>query len=215
MAIEKLAIKQVPVDDTFDYHTLYSDSRGAVFKEDYKHLISEAISEHAIIIEKFVIAENVADELDEILDTKGLEGMLLRLLKNHHSERNHISAPLIYILKKLDPAFTCSIESGKLEIVSNLFEVEIRPRIDEINAEPRLFFTKEKTAITSTNDDIETLGDILAVKNVRVYAVGTDDYSNNVYAYKINRTDRYFKVADSFKDEVRGEMGKRIRRYFR
>jgi len=36
MDIEKLAIKKMPVDDNFDYHTLYSDSRGAMFKEDYK-----------------------------------------------------------------------------------------------------------------------------------------------------------------------------------
>lgn len=63
--IEKLAIKKDFVDDDFDYRALYSDRRGAVFKEDYKHLISEAIAVNAITVEKFVIAEDVGDELDK------------------------------------------------------------------------------------------------------------------------------------------------------
>lgn len=207
MDIEKLAIKKDFVDDDFDYRALYSDRREAIFKEDFKHLISEAIAVNAITVEKFVIAEDVGKELDQIMDTKGVEGILLKLFKNHHSESDSISSPIIYMLKKLDPDFTCSTESGKLEIVSDLFEVEIRPRIDGRNAEPRLFFTKEKIAITSTNDDIETLGDVLAVKDVKVYAVGTDDFCKNVIAYKINRTDEYFDVADGFKDGVRQRWG--------
>lgn len=195
MDIEKLAIKK---DNNFDYRTLYSDSRRAKFKEDYKDLINEAISMNAITIEKFVIAENVEDELNQIIDTKGHERNLLRHLKNHHRELDHTTAPLIYMLKELDPDFRFCTENEKLEIVFDLFEVEIRPRIGGQNAEPRLFFMKEKIGLTSTNDDIGNLGDILAVKNVVVYAVGTDDYYNNIYAYKINRTDRYFEVAENF-----------------
>jgi len=44
--------------------------------------------------------------------------------------------------------------------------------------------------------------------------VGTDDYYNNIYAYKINRTDCYFEVAETCKDEVRAKMGKQYKRYF-
>jgi len=52
---------------------------------------------------------------------------------------------------------------------------------------------------------------------VVVYAVDTDDNYKDVYAYKINRIDRYFEVAESFKDEVRvrAETGKQYTRYFR
>ncbi|WP_155645564.1 hypothetical protein [Peribacillus simplex] len=60
---------------------------------------------------------------------------------------------------------------------TDLVKVEIRPRIDGRNAEPRMFFRNEKIAITSTNDDVETSGDILAVKDVEVYIIGTDDRS--------------------------------------
>lgn len=215
MDIEKLAIRKVSIDDDCDYHALYSDSRGAIFKEDYKHLIREAISRNAITIEKFVIAENVGDELDQIIDTKGVEKILVNRLKNHHREPDYVSASIIYLLKKLDPDFTCSTKGEKLGIVSDQFEVEVRPRIDEADAEPRLFFAKEEIAITSTNDDIETLGDVLAVKDIKVYAVGTDDNCNNIYVYKINRTDDYFKVADGFKDEVRAKAGEQFFRYFR
>jgi len=98
--IEKLAIKKEPVDTNFDYSTLYNDSRGAMFKEDYKDFISESISVNAITVEKFVIAENVENELDQIIDAKGYEEKLLRRLKNHHHEPDHTTAPIIYILKK-------------------------------------------------------------------------------------------------------------------
>lgn len=215
MDIDKLAVQKVPVNDPFDYQVLYSDSRGAIFKDEYKQFIREAISTHAMTIEKFVIAENVGNELDQIIDTKGLERILLSRLKSNHRESDYISASLIYMLKKLDPDFTYNKVNEKLEIVSDLFEVELRPRIDGANAEPRIFFTKEKIAITSTNDDIETLGEVLAVKGVKVYAVGTDEHCNNIYAYKIKRTDRYLQVAEGFKDEVEAKAGEQIMWYLR
>lgn len=38
---------------------------------NYKDLINEAISANVITIEKFVIAENVENELDQLIDKKG------------------------------------------------------------------------------------------------------------------------------------------------
>jgi len=114
-----------------------------MFKENYKDLISEAISVNAITIEKFVIAENVENELDQLIDEKGHEKSLLRRLKNHHRESDRVTASIIYLLKQLDPAIRFSIKDGNFEMDSNLFEVKIRPRIDGKNAEPRLFFPKK------------------------------------------------------------------------
>ena len=41
-----------------------------------------------------------------------------------------------------------------------------------------------------------------------------DDYYNDVYAYKINRTESYFEVAGSFIEEVRAETKKQHKSYF-
>jgi hypothetical protein len=60
---------------------------------------------------------------------------------------------------------------------------------------------------------VENLGDILAVKGVKVYIIGTDDCSNVIYAYKISRDDRYFDVAEGYKDNVRSELFNSIRKY--
>lgn len=211
--IENLFIKKVTVDDDFNYKVLYNDSRGAVFKDEYKALIREAISKKVITVEKFIIAENIRDELYQISDTKGFGYTLIERLKNYHNESDYLISPFIYILKKLDPNFTLSVTEGKLKIVSNLVEVEIRSRIDGKNAEPRIFFPKEKIAITSINDNVENLGDILAVKGVEVYIIGTDDRSNVIYAYKVNRDDRYFDVAEGYKDNVRAELFNKLKKY--
>lgn len=67
----------------------------------------------------------------------------------------------------------------------------IRPRIDDKNAEPRLYFNKENTAIISTNESITNLVDILSIKDVTVYAIEFDYFNENIYAYKINSNERY------------------------
>jgi len=208
-------IEKLTVNDDFDYKVLFSDSRGAAFKEEYKFLISEAVSKKIITVEKYIVAENIQDELCTICETKGLESSLLRRLKNYHNESDYVIAPLIYILKKLDKDFTLSGSDGVLKIDSNMFEVEICPRIDGKNAEPRLFFPKEKVAMTATNDNVVNLVDILAVKGIQVYVIGTDHCSNVIYAYKISRDNSYFDVAESFKENIRFEQFNRVKKYWR
>jgi hypothetical protein len=95
-------------------------------------------------VEKFIITENIQDELYQISETKGSKYTLVECLKNYHQESDNLIAPLIYILKKLDPDFALSDKEGKLKIVSNLVEVDLCPRIDGKNAEPRIYFPKRK-----------------------------------------------------------------------
>lgn len=111
----------------------------------------------------------------------------------------------------MDPEFILNTNEETLKIVSKVVNVEVRPRIDDKNAIPRIFLPEENTAITSTNDNIENLGDILAIKDLKVYAIGTDNRSNNIYAYKINRNDRFFEVSEGFKDKLITELFDAIR----
>ncbi|MEH6858439.1 hypothetical protein V7037_28110 [Priestia megaterium] len=212
MNIEDLFIKKISTDENFDYKNLYNDSRGAVHKDEYKSLIRQAIEKRVITVDTFIVAENVQEELYTISEIKGFEYNLINCLKNYHNEADSRVAPLIYLLKKLDPSLTLNDTEGKLQIISDLFEAELCPRIDGKNAEPRIFFPKEKVAITSTNDDIENLGDILAVKDVKVYALGTDDRSNVIYAYKVSRDDSFFNVAEGYKENLRSNLFDNIRK---
>lgn len=205
--LENIVIKKNMMDnETFDYQNLYSDSRGGVYKSHYKALIKEAISASVITVEQYVIAEDIQDELNNVTEVKGLKRNLLYRLKNHHSEADFKMAPFIYILEKLDPNYTIENQRESLVISSEVLKVKMRPRIDQKNAEPRLFFPEAKVALTSENDNIDNLGDILAVKDIDVYVIGLDDYWNDIYAYKIIRDERYFKVAEGFKDRVWAEF---------
>ena len=67
---------------------------------------------------------------------------------------------------------------------------------------PWNFLPEENAAIASSNDDIESIGDILAVKGIRVYIIGTDNRWIIIYPYKINRDKRYFNVAEDYKDNL-------------
>lgn len=123
-------------------------------------------------------------------------------------------APFIYILEKLDPNYTIENQKGNLVISSEVIKVEIRPRIDQKNAEPRLYLPEAKVALTSENDNVDNLGDILSVLNTDVYVICMDDYWNEIYAYKVIRDGRYFKVAEGFMDRVRGELANEMNKYW-
>ncbi|MBB6447995.1 hypothetical protein [Bacillus benzoevorans] len=213
MILENSFIKRDAVDGNFDYKNLYNDNRGAVFKEEYKSLIREAISKEIITVVKFIVAENVRGELEQICEAKGLERILIERLKNYHNEPEYRIASLIYILKKIDHDFKLSTDDGILNVISDRVEIELRPRIDGKNAEPRIFLPNEKIAITSANDNVENLGDILAVRGIAVYVIDTDDWSNSIYAYKVNRDNKFFDVAEGYKHNLRLELGNRIRKF--
>lgn len=100
LSIENLFIKKVTDDEGFNYKVLYNDSRGAVYKDEYKSLIKEAIKKKIITVERFIVAENVQDELYQICETKGIQYTLVECLKDYHNESDHVIAPLIYLLKK-------------------------------------------------------------------------------------------------------------------
>ncbi|MDQ8733865.1 hypothetical protein [Paenibacillus sp. LHD-38] len=207
MNIEELFTAKLPLGKDFQYMDLYNDSRGAVFKEHYKSLIKQAIAKNVITVEKYLVAENAKDKLYEIVEeTDKLQYTLVQCLKDYHQENDFVIAPLIYLLRKLDSQHMVLVDSeGQLKIKSK-FDIEIRPRIDGRNATPRLYLPKEKIAISSTNDNVENLGQILAVKDVNVYIVDKEYLSNNIYAYKINRNERFFEVSNGYEDRVLTEI---------
>lgn len=215
LCIEKIAIERVTLDEDFSFEELYNDNRGGVFKNELKYLISEGISKGLITIEKFVIDDIIQEELLEIMGQKGHERNLLNRLKDYHNEPEELAPSIVYILKRLDPNFALTKHEDKLKIVSDLYEVEICPRIDGRNAEPRLFLTKEKVAIISTNEDITSLADILAAKDITVYAIDVDSWENVMYAYKISRDDRYFDSAADYMKNVQPEQVAKLNKHSR
>lgn len=114
MNLKDIVIKGMELDETFNFKRLYNDySRGAVFKEEYKSLIKEAICKKEILVKKYLIGENIQDELLELGEVKGHEYTLLDRLKNYHNESISVVTPFVYILKKLDSEFTIEIKDKK------------------------------------------------------------------------------------------------------
>ncbi|WP_428909795.1 hypothetical protein [Niallia sp. Krafla_26] len=81
MNVNDLFTKNGKALEHADYIHLFNDNRGARFKEEYKYLISEAINKRHMTVEKYNVAENVQETLDQICETKGLESRLMKRLK--------------------------------------------------------------------------------------------------------------------------------------
>ncbi|MFA1710243.1 hypothetical protein ACDX66_00835 [Peribacillus frigoritolerans] len=204
MNLEKLFETDEGIQKRFDYKNLYNDSRGSVFKDECKAILKEAVQKGIITVQKFIVAKDVQEELRDFLEKiDKSHKILVTRLKNYPMESDAIVTPFIYILKKMDPNYEAVItDKSKLEIKSN-YVTQISPRIDEKNATPRLFFPNEKVAISSINDKVENLVEILAVRDVSVYIVGWDEKIKNIVAYKVIRSEPFFKVAEN-KDNIFG-----------
>ena len=208
--IEEQFLSEILLSDDFNYKDLYNDgARGAIFKDQYKSLIKQAIEKKVIVVKKFIVAENVQEELYKIVEEKGsLKTTLVNYLKDYASESDFLIAPFILLLRKLDPKFTVVIdESESRLLIKSKYEIRIRQRIDGANATPRIYLPNEKVSFSSSNDSVENLGDILSVKDTDVYVIDSEERSNRIVAYKILRNNKFFEVANSgFRTKVVSEL---------
>jgi len=199
LKLEDLFFRKVELEEGFTYKSLYNDdTRGAVHKGEHKTILRSAISKGVIKVEKYIVAENVQEDLYKIVDeSKGSLITLIESLKEYHSESSFVIAPLIYLLKLIDPNYTIK-EDENIKIHSNVTDFLIRPRVDGANASPRLFMPSENIALTTTNDDVENLGDILITKDIEVYIIGIDSRSDQIWAYKIIKDERFSEGAKKY-----------------
>lgn len=213
MNIETLFLRKTELDGNFSYKDLYNDDLGAVHKESSRTLLYQGIAKNVISVEKFIVAEDVREELYQITeDTTGLKYTLIECLKEYHNESPFVIAPFIYLMKRIDANYSLSNRDGKFEVESKI-DIKVCPRVDGANATPRLFLPEYNTAFASMNDNIENLMDILTVKGLTVYVIGTHDRSKTIIAYKVSRTDEYFEVAHRYKQQEMDELFRKKRNF--
>lgn len=129
--IEEIFIKRVQLVEDFNYKSLYNDdTRGAVNKNVHKTLLSSTISEGLVTVEKFIVAEDIHEELYEIIDeSKSLEFSLIDNLKEYYDESAFVVAPLIYLLKQIDPNYSLDNENGTIRRILHYLQPMILLKI--------------------------------------------------------------------------------------
>ena len=194
--IKKVLKKELQLEENFDYRKLYNDSRGAVHKDEYKALLKWCIKEEVIKISKYLVQESVhPDILYDIADRKG-DGyyQLKEKLKNYHQENYYNVAPFIYLLEMTEPNYRLNnhrkeYEEPILEFPNN---IKVGHRFNGTNAFSKLYFEDSKTAINSSNDNVENLVDTLEIDGITVYVVDVEDIlrrEQKIVVYKLQKSE--------------------------
>ena len=203
MDIENLFVKELKIDENFDYKKLYNDSRGAVHKDDYKALLYWGIKEKIINIKKYLIAEKVHQDVFYNIAEKNSEGLyeLKERLKDYHQESYFNVAPFIFLLEKLEPKYRIKLDKTENEepIFDFSDDIAVGHRFDGTNAFSRLFLKKDKQAINSFNDNVENLMDTLEIDGISVYILDVEDKGkreSNVVVYQLVKDAQFNELKD-------------------
>lgn len=217
MDVEKVLKKELCLQEDFNYKTLYNDSRGGVHKDNYKALLNYSISEGIITVKKYLVMENVNQDIfDDIVD-KNSEGFyqLKEILKDYHQESYYKIAAFIYLLGLFEPDYRINQNRKKydepiLEFPNN---IHIGYRFDGTNAFTRLYLKDTKVAINSTNDGIDNLMDTLEIDGIGVYILDVEDKSHqnqNIVLYKLTKNEKFngykYNAEHKFLDELLGHQ---------
>lgn len=215
MGIEKILKNELKIEDNFDYHKLYNDSRGAVHKDDYKSLIRWCIKEKIIDVKKYLVEEKIhPDKFYDIADKKG-EGYyrLKEALKDYHQESYYDVAPFIYLLELIEPNYRINnnrkeYEEPVLEFPNNIM---VGHRFKGTNAFSRLHCEDSKVSINSYNDSIENLVDTLVIDDITVYILVVEDIlhsEQNIVIYKLTKNELFNELKDKAEHRFLEELNK-------
>ena len=217
MDINKAIKKEIPIGEEFDCKVLYNDSRGAIHKEEYEHLLSYCLQAGIIGVEKYLVEEKIPLELfADIADERGKERHHFKeKLKAYHQEKDYRVAPFIYLLEKIEPSYKLNIVRKEyadpmLDFPSN---IEVGHKFKGTNGFSRFYCSDSKVAINSTNDDIETLIDTLEIDDLTVYILDTEEpdyWKQDLVLYKLIKGDKFKQV----KDKADKEISERIAREY-
>lgn len=213
MNIDKILWNEELVEDDFDYKKLFNDSRGALNKDIYKSLLKWSIKERVVTVKRYVVQENIDPFLFyDISDKKGSGFVHLKEgLKDYCQESDVSIAPFIHLLELLEGDLVLNESRVNYDDPIVLFpsKVIVGHKLDGLNSFSRLYFEEIKTGINSSNDNIETLIETLALDGLDIFVLDVENVSQNnqrLVLYKLDKNDKFnalkLKAQNKFLDEV-------------
>lgn len=199
--LNQFICEDLGIQESLEIKELYNESKACAYRE-YPILLKKLLREHYIKVHKYVIDTNVQEQIFDISEVKGQEYRKLHSLKMNPTESVFYAAQFIYILKKIDPNYEFIYEERTAVKISDDV-IKVRPRLDNKNAEPRLYFQNAKVVMTSNHEDITNLLEILLVKDTTVFVIGMDESSKDLIAYEIVRTDAFYEKCEAAIKRIR------------
>lgn len=203
MDLEKIIKQDLCLNSDFNYKTLYNDERGGVHKDNYKALLRHCISEGIITVKKYLVMENVKQDVFYDIVDKNSEGFyqLKEILKDYHQESYHRIAPFIYLLELIEPNYRINQnrKDGNEPILNFPNNIQVGHRFDGTNAFTRIYLDDSQIAINSTNDNIDNLMDTLEINDINVYILdveGKSHMNQSIVLYKLDKNEKFNEYKD-------------------
>lgn len=114
MNIKELFSKEINLEKNFNYEKLFNGTKASAYDKKLRALLKNSIENNFIQVKKYLISEDVGEELFEIEDWKVMSHKKIKsTLKDWHSENDYTLSPIIYILEKIEPKFSVEIDKEK------------------------------------------------------------------------------------------------------
>ncbi|AEY66622.1 hypothetical protein [Clostridium sp. BNL1100] len=190
----------------FSNTDLYNTSRGAIFKDEDINLFNYAIENGIITIEKYMLAKDIhSDILLDIVDSKEkIIYFLIAKMKNYPQENEHVIAPFIYLLNKINPDFVANYKITSEPMIAD--DIQVGYQFEKSNAFSRIYIKSANMVFNSTNDSIENLIDTLCLNDINIYIIDVEKQyskSQDIVAYRLIPQPKLKEIREKIQDEFR------------
>ena len=122
--MNNLFFKELQIDSTIDYKLLFSNTKSSALDRNLNALLKYGVGKGEIKVKKYLLAENIANELFELGEWKVKSHKKIKdLLKDWHRESDASLTPILFILEKLEPHFKVERDAETKILLSNQIEV--------------------------------------------------------------------------------------------
>lgn len=211
--MDSLLIKELPIKLPFDYEILFSSTKSSATDLRLKSLLKDGIKKQEIKIKKYLIANDVENELIELGEWKVKTHKKIKpLLKDWHLEGDESLIPLLFVLEKLEPGFEVVPDPEiNLRSIKSYKNIEIGKPFTEEDAFARLFLPDEKVIVNLTSDSLRNTINCLMIENIKTYLVNIEWIKGEpirLVAYELISTENFKRVKKELDDNVRNEIFK-------
>ena len=211
--MEELFRTKLEIESNFDYKKLFSATKSTSLDPKLNSLLKAGLQHNAIEVEKYLVADNIADELYNLEEWKVKSHKKIKsLLKDWHMESDYSLSPILFVLEKLEPNFIVAPDDEtKIYLIQSDKNIKIGYRFASQDAFARLYLSDDGVIINLTSDSLVNLTNCLALENIELYLLDMEwvnGEASRMVAYKLVSTPRYRDVKRNLDDSLMTEIFK-------
>lgn len=209
--MNNLFIKELQIDSTLDYKVLFSNTKSSALDRNLNALLKYGVAKGEIKVKKYLLAENIANELFELGEWKVKSHKKIKeLLKDWHMESDASLIPILFILEKLESNFKVEPDAEtKIFSIQSNRNIRIGHRFSSEDAFARIYFPDDKTIVNLTSDSLINLINCLVLENIKIYLLDMEwvgGEASKIVAYELISTEKFRHVRKELEEKLISEI---------